>query len=65
MRLGTKADVASLIKCDIRTVDRMRLPRVPIEVRPGQKRPLVRFDMDEIEAIIERQKQNARNPRRS
>lgn len=59
MRLGTKADVAKLFKADIRTIDRMGLPRVPIQVKPGQ-RPMVRFDLDEIEAIIEKQKLEAR-----
>lgn len=59
MRLGTKADVANLLKVNVRTVDRMGLPRIPIRVRPGQ-RPLVRFDLDEIEAMIEKQKRQAR-----
>jgi hypothetical protein len=60
VRLGTKADVARLLGgVAIRTVDRMRFPRVPIPVRPGQ-RPIVRFDMDEIEAILEARKKQAR-----
>jgi hypothetical protein len=60
VRLGTKEDVRKLFNVEsIRTIDRMRLPRVPIQVKPGQ-RPLVRFDLDEIEAIIEKQKQEAR-----
>lgn len=60
MRLGTKEDVRKLLNVEsIRTVDRMGLPRVPIAVKPG-KRPMVRFDMDEIEAIIEKRKREAR-----
>lgn len=60
MRLGTKEDVRKLLNVQsIRTVDRMRLPRVPIPVKPGQ-RPIVRFDLDEIEAFIENKKREAR-----
>lgn len=64
MRLGTKADVATFFQCDIRTIDRMRLPRVPIQVKQGQ-RPLVRFDLDEIEALVEKQKRESRGLQRS
>lgn len=60
MRLGTKEDVRKLFNVkSIRTVDRMRLPRVPVPVRPGQ-RPIVRFDLDEIEALIQKRKLEAR-----
>jgi phage terminase Nu1 subunit (DNA packaging protein) len=59
MRLGKRKDVAKLMDVNVRTIDRMRLPRVPIKVKPGQ-RPIVRFDLDEIEAIIEKQKREGR-----
>lgn len=59
--LWTKEDCRKFFNVEsIRTIDRMRLPRVPIEVRPGQKRPLVRFDPDEIKAIARAQKRSAR-----
>lgn len=54
-RLWRKRDVADFLDCDIRTVERLAIPRVPIRVAPG-KRPMVRYDPDEVRAWIEKRK---------
>lgn len=50
-----KSDVAAFLGCNERTVDRLRIPRVPIEVEPG-KRPMIRFDPAEVREWWEIQK---------
>lgn len=57
--LWTKKDVAAFLKVDVRTVERLGLPRVPIEVAPG-KRPMVRYDPAEVREWVERRKAASR-----
>jgi len=58
----TKRDVAAFLNCNERTVDRLRIPRVPIEVEPGKK-PMVRYDPDEVRDWWETQKKKAKRNR--
>lgn len=58
----TKQDVAEFLQVDVRTVERLDVPRVPLEVTPG-KRPIVRYDPDEVMAWWKRRLDAARNSR--
>lgn len=49
--LWTKHDVAAFLNVDVRSVERMPIPRVHL---PGSgRRPIVRFDPEQVKAWIE------------
>jgi hypothetical protein len=48
--LWSKADVAERLGVTVRTVDRMPIPRVSLP--SSGRKPIVRFDPDQVEAWI-------------
>jgi hypothetical protein len=46
LRLWTKRDVADYLGVNVRTVERLSIPRVPITVTG--RRPIVRFDPKQV-----------------
>lgn len=53
-RLWSKHDVAEYLGVDVRTVTRLRIPRVAM---PGRgKKPIVRFDPSQVKAWVESNK---------
>jgi len=52
-RLWTKRDVADYLGVNVRTVERMPIPRIPILVTPG-RRPIVRYDPEQVRVWVDR-----------
>jgi hypothetical protein len=50
-RLWTKRDVAAYLGINVRSVERMPIPRIPIMITG--KRPVVRFDPAQVKAWID------------
>ena len=50
--LWTKRDIARYLQVDVRTVERMAIPRIPIVLVDGQ-RPIVRYDPVQVRAWID------------
>lgn len=50
-RLWTKRDVAAYLGVNVRSVERLNIPRVPITVTG--KRPVVRFDPVQVAEWVE------------
>lgn len=49
--LWTKKDVAKYLGLNVRTVERLAIPRVPITITG--KRPVVRYDPEQVAAWVD------------
>jgi hypothetical protein len=55
--LWTKRDVAAHLAVNVRTVERLPIPRIPIQVTG--KRPIVRFDPAQVKAWVDARRTRA------
>jgi hypothetical protein len=53
-KLWTKRDVAEYLGVNVRTVERMPIPRIPILITG--KRPIVRYDPIQVKAWIDKKR---------
>lgn len=49
-RLWSKAEVAEYLGVDVRTVERLQIPRVSIPGSGPKRRPMVRYYPDQVQA---------------
>jgi hypothetical protein len=59
-RLWTKRDVADYLGVNVRTVERMPIPRIPIMVTG--KRPVVRYDPAQVKAWVDKKRTRKLEP---
>lgn len=59
-KLWTKRDVAEYLGLNVRTVERMPIPRIPIVV--AGKRPVVRYDPVQVKAWVDKRRTRTVDP---